>query len=636
MSNTRQPAYTLPCLFKDIVDKYPESQLRPCKTDSLTWKHASSSAAAERINEIAKYFPELFLLNLENFSLCVNHYNQIVATKNFVQNLLISDSSEDLDVHSIKESKKVRRDEILETSSISVDTNNDDENGIVNHEPNLLRELQSTKHLLAICRFDCQQKSQHILQLQQQLEAKNCEIETLKQMLIDSYSQLNQAQNKNNVLIKHWDSRFDNQQKRIDAVVEIASAERESVYNDVEILIRNDDRFSLNNLMNYSPEIWLSQRNQTLVKFIEALTHNNYDSSQEKLFKRAVAIDAIYGARHGRYVSEISLAASAIKYSLARSKKIINIDNHITRGGSYTYFQKWLENLTDEEEPLPEGLLFMAFDNEQRGQKNYLDRGFNTVIYHIVTSFVAFNMGSEIKIQHTQKPWLYKTLTEVQYKELFNPSPQMQQEFDNEIYHYLNEIINQLKAEKTQLSNKIDDLIEKTTNSGFDKYCSSCNEKNIENRKQICPKCHAHLSTLIELRKGIAVEKECSPSDQSQKLPSFRSHYIDTQPTTTSTPQISLTQHPVPDRNVHIPEIYVPDPLNINPNSITNVEKVLCHIEEKSGIKDGSREWMAVVCDGVPYHHATKLREKFPWLVITPGQLHEEMNMLRAYVELNW
>ena len=109
----------------------------------------------------------------------------------------------------------------------------------------------------------------------------------------------------------------------------------------------------------------------------------------------------IYGARHGKYVSEIHLAASAIKYSIIRLKKIISIDNHITSSGSYYQFQKWLKELSEYEEKLPEGLLFLAFDNEQRGQKNYLDRGFNTMIFHIVTSFVAFNIGSQNKIQST-------------------------------------------------------------------------------------------------------------------------------------------------------------------------------------------------------------------------------------------
>src|SRR5215213_597816 len=63
----------------------------------------------------------------------------------------------------------------------------------------------------------------------------------------------------------------------------------------------------------------------------------------------------------------------------------------------------------------------MAFGNEQKDQKYYLDCDFNTVIYHIVTSLVAFNIGSKIKIQHNQEPWLYKTLTHDQYKKILSP-----------------------------------------------------------------------------------------------------------------------------------------------------------------------------------------------------------------------
>ena len=76
-------------LIKDIVDKYPGNQLWPCKIDSRTWKHASShTTAGERVNKLAKYFPELSLLTrfLENCSLCKRHYNQIVVTNNFCKN----------------------------------------------------------------------------------------------------------------------------------------------------------------------------------------------------------------------------------------------------------------------------------------------------------------------------------------------------------------------------------------------------------------------------------------------------------------------------------------------------------------------------------------------------------------------
>ena len=94
----------------------------------------------------------------------------------------------------------------------------------------------------------------------------------------------------------------------------------------------------------------------------------------------------------------MNLATSAIKYSIARLKIIINIDSHITSSGSYSHFQSWLEELSEREEPLSKGLLFLAFDNKQRGQQNYLDRGFNTVIFHIFTSFVAFNIEPQNNI----------------------------------------------------------------------------------------------------------------------------------------------------------------------------------------------------------------------------------------------
>ena len=180
----------------------------------------------------------------------------------------------------------------------------------------------------------------------------------------------------NEVLIEQQNLRFSDRQKHIEAIVEIAKAERESLLDDIESLIRDNERFSIESLMAYTPREWLNKRNQIAVTFIETLVHNNIDTdslSQEKIFKTAVAVDAIYGARHGKYVSEIQLAASAIKYSIARSKIIITIDNHITSSRSYYQFQKWLEELSEHEKLLPEGLLFLAFDNEQRGQKNYLD-----------------------------------------------------------------------------------------------------------------------------------------------------------------------------------------------------------------------------------------------------------------------
>ena len=287
------------------------------------------------------------------------------------------------------------------------------------------------------------------------------------------------------------------------------------------------------------------------------------------------------------------------------------------------------------EEKLPEGLLFLAFDNEQRGQKNYLDRGFNTMIFHIVTSFVAFNMGLQNKIQSTNSPWLHSSLNRLQYEELFDVNAQMQDVIDKELHIYLSEILELLLEEKLASVNTIDSLVAAATATNITamKECFNCNQKNIENRKQICSNCKERLPTLAEIQNEQTVEN--SVIYQQRKPLIFKTYSIDDESSSVSAPRISHTQRIIIEQGVNIPEIYIPDPININPNSIVKVEKVLLHIETISGIKDGSRKWVAVTCDGVPYHHAIKSKEKFPWLVLIPGQLHEKMNMLRVYVKLN-
>ena len=148
---------------------------------------------------------------------------------------------------------------------------------------------------------------------------------------------------------------LDDQQDRVKFVMEIAKRERGNVYNDITSLIENQERFGLDSLLEYSPSKWLSERNPIIVKFIQTLTHNEneHQSEGEKLFKCAVAVDTIYGSRHLKYVSAFNMAASAVKYSLARSKMVIDIDNHTMYSGSYSKFTNWLESLATEQPPLP-------------------------------------------------------------------------------------------------------------------------------------------------------------------------------------------------------------------------------------------------------------------------------------------
>src|SRR6185369_8044386 len=144
----------------------------------------------------------------------------------------------------------------------------------------------------------------------------------------------------NNKLKEKLKSRFIDQESRIEAIIEIAQQECKNLYEDIINLIDDQKRFTLDSLLTYSPSEWLAKCNPVIVKFIEVLTYNeNKNQHQgEKLFKCAVALDAIYSARNLKYVSAINLAASAIKYSLAKSKTVIDIDNHISSSGSFQNF----------------------------------------------------------------------------------------------------------------------------------------------------------------------------------------------------------------------------------------------------------------------------------------------------------
>ncbi|RHZ57719.1 hypothetical protein Glove_384g16 [Diversispora epigaea] len=588
LMNSKPEAKFLPCLFDSFSRKYPESQLIQCETKpNQRCRHASAKAAMEKIIETAKYFPELSLLldSLENYSICEKHYNQIVAKNSFIKqlaknNLVFSESEE-------TENKRLKLSENIQ---------------VCLPDPALedllkrIEELENINRQLMI--------ENEVLKRIEELENIN------RQLLIE-----------NEVLKKKL--RFTNQQDRIEFAIEIAKKERDNLYEDIMSLMKNYERFSLDGLLEYSPSKWLAERNPVVVKFIETLVYNNENKYQlrgEKLFKCAIAIEAIYGSRNLKYVSAINLAASAIKYSLARSKMIIDIDNHIISSGGYTKFMNWLDNLATEQPSLPKGLLFLAFDNEQKGQKNYLDCGYNTVIFHIVTSFVAFNYDQDIHVQITD-PWLYSELTKQQYEELFYLNLGMENEIYEELTNYLSIILGELCAEKNQETNPIDELVQQQSQMGNMKKCTVCQTSNIDNKKRVCPTCHNKLPTVAEINQQFAEQQNII--DNAKKPLVIYSHTFQ-------------ESRLIPERTVHTPQIFIPDPVGINPNSIANVRKILEHIEEIAGIKNGSRKWVVVTCDGVPYHHIQKIKKDFPWLILIPGPLHEEMNMLRSFVELNW
>ena len=82
----------------------------------------------------------------------------------------------------------------------------------------------------------------------------------------------------------------------------------------------------------------------------------------------------------------------------------------------------------------------------------------------------------------------------------------MQEVIDKELHTYLSEIFKLLHEEKLASINTINSLIAIMTNITTMKECLNCNQKNIENRKQTCPKCKERLLILAEIQNEKAVK----------------------------------------------------------------------------------------------------------------------------------
>ncbi len=57
-------------------------------------------------------------------------------------------------------------------------------------------------------------------------------------------------------------------------IIEIANVEHVSLFNDLESLIQDSNRFSMENLVIYSFHEWLNRHNKVVVVFNETLVQN--------------------------------------------------------------------------------------------------------------------------------------------------------------------------------------------------------------------------------------------------------------------------------------------------------------------------------------------------------------------------
>lgn len=87
----KQKAREFPCLFVALIETYNKVGLKSCETkESQVWRYASGGQAAKRLPRYHEFIPELIDLQpfLNSYSICEKHYNQIISTNYFYQQLL--------------------------------------------------------------------------------------------------------------------------------------------------------------------------------------------------------------------------------------------------------------------------------------------------------------------------------------------------------------------------------------------------------------------------------------------------------------------------------------------------------------------------------------------------------------------
>src|SRR6266542_5392990 len=134
----------------------------------------------------------------------------------------------------------------------------------------------------------------------------------------------------------------------------------------------------------------------------------------------------------------------------------------------------------------------------------------------------------------------------------------MENEIHKELTNYLSIILKELCIKKNQEENIIDKLVHNQSQTGYKKKCSVCQTSNIDNKKRVCPTCRNKLPTLAKINQQS--NESLKIINNTEKSLIIHSHIFKG----SSKPR-SISE------SEDTPQIFVPDLVGINPNSIANV-----------------------------------------------------------------
>jgi len=325
------------------------------------------------------------------------------------------------------------------------------------------------------------------------------------------------------------------------------------------------------------------------------------------------AMECLRAARHNNYVSEFHIAFQAVAYAVSGSRLVVDMLGHLGPGGSYKLLKDWLVGLGGEPLSVPQGLILVAFDNEQRLLRNYLSRGNNRSRLDILTNVCCAVLNKDNTLQQKEnlhpRNWTYPSASQV-VANCVVTDVLSQKKFCELLFPYINSRIGALTAAGP--NDEVEGLIKTLSNEKNFIQCPGCGQL-YDKKKRNCNNEDCHVKNV---RQAIAEASGVSRvSTEHQRVTRSNKRHVRvfeygpevTQGSQEKSLQLKVVQkvsesETVP--SVQKAEVHMMEPCFVNPNSHQAVTVLLRQIGESSRVVQcggKEREWLAIECDGAPY-----------------------------------
>ena len=255
------------------------------------------------------------------------------------------------------------------------------------------------------------------------------------------------------------------------------------------------------------------------------------------------------------------------------------------------------------------------------------------------------------------------------------------------LHPWLTEIIEEVARDQALCTNgeftdSVDDEVAVRKHSAHFKTCPNCGDKNMPRRNRLCRNCNTTISAAQFRAAQVPPTSAQSATETPQEEYRVRVERDEFGKYQVIYEKVSDDQQPESPHaylgNHHPPEpttMRMGEPIFLNPCSFDALVLVLRDIGRQAGVRryGGTREWLPVMCDGLPYSLCLQLIERFmlcsscdhpcdgvvdaerhvvsqhagvidvstfeqefDWALLQPGPGHIEMNMLKGYVKLMW